>query len=86
MEKIDYEGTWRELKRIIYDQHSGNDDNCNYSDLLDLEKKHTHKYIELKKRSDKEIVDYCLIKRAESCAELLQLKDKLDETIRKILL
>ena len=52
----------------------------NHFNMMDnFEQKHTHDYIDIKKRSDKEIADYCLKKYAEMYLELVELKNKLKE-------
>ncbi|MBA7552074.1 hypothetical protein ES705_44628 [subsurface metagenome] len=42
-----------------------------------LEQKHTHDYIDVRKRSDKEVADYCLKKYAEMYMENIYLKEGL---------
>ena len=71
MIKIDYEGAWKELK-----------ENFRMSDLSShmdiIEKRHTHDFIDIRRRSDKEITDYCLKKYAEIYLELVNLRRKLE--------
>ena len=73
MIKIDYEGAWKELK-----------ENMSLSSLSShmdiIEKRHTHDFIDIRKRGDKEIADYCLKKHAEIYLELVSLKKKLKES------
>lgn len=95
MIKIDYEGAWKDLKEEIPKVVSGYEKNPYFTDeafcaiesikdkMNDLEQKHTHNYIELKKRADKEIADYCLKKYAEIYLENIYLKKKLGEKREK---
>lgn len=69
MIKIDYEGAWKELK-----------ENMNLSSLPlhmnEIEKKYTCDFIDIRRRSDKEIADYCLKKYTEIFLENIHLKRK----------
>jgi len=86
MIKIDYEGAWKELKSVY-----GEDLDLNiigadaalkcYMDSL--ERKHTHNYIDIRKRSNKEIADYCLKKYNEMYLELVCLKQKLKKLSKR---
>ncbi len=77
MIKIDYEGAWKELKEDM-DSTSPIDLYQTINLYIDkLEQKHTHNYIDIKRRSDKEIADYCLKKHAEMYLELVELKSRL---------
>jgi len=84
MIKIDYEGAWKELKREYgkeYIVYEGGED---VEDVMKkLEKKHTHNFIDIRKRSDKEIADYCMKKYAEMYAENVHLKKKLGDKKEK---
>ena len=70
MIKVDYEGAWKELKEKF-----SMSDLSLHMDIL--EQRHTHNYIDIRKRTDKEIADYCLKKYAEMYLELVELKSKL---------
>lgn len=74
MIKVDYEGAWKELKELCKGTMYIDD---KYMEIL--ERSHTHNYINLKRRSDKEVADYCLKKYAEMYLELVELKNKLRE-------
>ena len=75
MIRIDYEGAWKELK-----ERSAKEYIICLNDVIRIfEKKHTHDFIDIRKRSDKEIADYCLKKYAEIYMELVCLKRKLKE-------
>jgi len=90
MIKVDYEGAWKELKREY-----NNISSCRLEDkdamvkfltaerMDELEKKHTHNYIDIRKRSDKELADYCLKKHAEVYLELVELKGKLKKLTKR---
>jgi len=75
MIRIDYEGAWKELKEYL--KKSYITDETIMDVVENFEQKHTHNYIDIQKRSDKEIADYCLKKYAEVYLELVELKDKL---------
>jgi len=80
MIKVDYEGAWKELKGEYGGELSlmeKGHDVFLYSFMIDMEQKHTHDIIELQKRSDKEIADYCMKKHAEVYLGLVCLKQKL---------
>jgi len=65
MIKIDYEGAWKEFKRKYGVELYLRKKHYNiflYSFMNDMEQKHTHDYIDIRRRSDKEIADYCLEK------------------------
>ena len=80
MIKIDYEGAWKELKLKYGNLYII----CEGGDLVEevmsaIERKHTHNYIDIRKRSDKEIADYCLKKYGEMYLENINLKKKLED-------
>ena len=86
MIKVDYEGAWKELKNktsyseiLDYEEASGF--SIHRPDLVtvmdNLEKKHTHDYVDIRRHSDKEVADYCMKKHAEVYLELVCLKQKL---------
>jgi len=75
MIRIDYEGAWEELKEHLRKKHIT--DETIMEVVESIEQKHTHNYIDIKKRSDKEVADYCLKKHAEIYLELVELKNKL---------
>lgn len=77
MIRIDYEGAWKELKEHLMKKHIT--DETIMEVVESIEQKHTHNYVDIKKRSDKEIADYCLKKHAEVYLELVELKEKLKE-------
>ena len=74
MIKIDYEGAWKELKELCKGTMYIDDE---YMEIL--ERSHTHDYVDIRKRSDKEVADYCLKKYAEVYLENVELKNKLKE-------
>ena len=87
MIKVDYEGAWKELREDIGDKEIEN-----YEDtrplkifyIMDkLEKKHTHNYVDIRRRGDKEVADYCLKKYADMYLELVNLKNKLKKLSKK---
>ena len=73
MIKIDYEGAWKEL----VDEYGLDYIIIGGDTIENIQQKHTHNYIDIRKRSDKEIADYCLKKHAEIYMELICLKRKL---------
>ena len=78
MIKVDYEGAWKELKEKYGYLYS--DETILLKNVIqDLEQKHTHNYVDIRRRSDKEVADYCLKKHAEMYLELVELKNKLKE-------
>ncbi|GAI81085.1 unnamed protein product, partial [marine sediment metagenome] len=77
--KVDYEGAWKELKEDMGFTSPRDLYQTIVLHMEKLEQKHTHDYIDLKRRSDKEIADYCLKKYAEMYLELVELKNKLKE-------
>lgn len=79
MIKIDYERAWKDLKEEIGDaiMEGGMTGTPIKFTMEMFEQKHTHNYIDIKKRSDKEIADYCLKKHAEVYLENIDLKKKL---------
>jgi len=82
MIKIDYEGAWKEFKRKYGVELYLRKKHYNiflYSFMNDMEQKHTHDYIDIRKRSDKEIADYCLKKYGEMYLENINLKKKLED-------
>ena len=83
MIKIDYEGAWKELKKTIEHHISPTDI---YKTLFpyinELEQKHTHNYIDIRRRSDKEIADYCLKKYSELFLKYINLKNKLKKIVK----
>ena len=77
MIKVDYEGAWKELKEEL-DKTSPIDlYKTIHVYMASLEKKHTHNYVDIKKRSDKEVADYCLKKYSEVYMENIYLKKEL---------
>jgi len=74
MIKIDYEKAWKELR-----DHNNEATFSLAAKMYALEQKYTQDVIELKRRSDKEMVDYCLKKNTEIYLELIELKNKLRE-------
>jgi len=82
--KINYEGAWEELrKRVLPELRKYNSfDNIIEAEINrtmdELEKKHKN-IITLKRRSDNEIVDYCIKKSVEAQMENIHLKKKLRE-------
>ncbi|MBA7512701.1 hypothetical protein ES705_04709 [subsurface metagenome] len=83
MIKVDYEGAWKELKKELNISSTIIRDAIFTTSLIDMmdnfEQKHTHNYIDIRKRSDKEVADYCLKKYAEVYMENINLKKKLKE-------
>jgi len=88
MIKIDYEGAWKELEEYFYEKAKSENRKVqeynifslnHYNMMKNLEKIHTQNVIELKKRSDKEIADYCLKKYTEIYLENINLKKRLKE-------
>jgi len=81
--KVDYEGAWKELRKDIGDKEIENYEDTRPLKIFyimdDLEQRHTHNYIDIRKRSDKEVADYCLKKYAEVYMENINLKKKLKE-------
>ena len=77
MIKVDYEGAWKELKGYLSKNYIT--DERIMEVVENFEQKHTHNYIDIRKRSDKEIADYCLKKHAEVYLENVELKNKLKE-------
>jgi len=75
MVKIDYEGAWKELKEYLSKNYIT--DERIMEVVENFERKHTHNYIDIKRRSDKEVADYCLKKHAEMYLELVELKQRL---------
>jgi len=65
MIKIDYEGAWKEYKGMFI--------NTTMMDTIEL--KHTHDFIDIHKRSDKEIADYCLKKHVEQEQRIKKLEE-----------
>jgi len=91
MIKVDYEGAWKELKEYFNGMAKSenrkhqeyNVFGLNHFNMMDnFEQKHTRDYIDIKKRSDKEVADYCLKKYAEVYLELVELKQKLKEFVK----
>lgn len=80
MIKVDYEGAWKELKETI-ERHISPVDMIKtlLPYINELEQKHTHNYIDIRRRSDKEIADYCLKKYTELSMENIYLKKELKE-------
>lgn len=91
MIKVDYERAWKELTKeygrfiiyfpgkIIPEPHRSLDD------IMDeLGEKHTHNYVDIRKRSDKEVADYCLKKHAELYIKYINLKNKLKKLLREL--
>jgi len=81
MIRIDYEGAWKELKEYL--KKSYITDETIMEVVGNFEQKHTHDYIDIKRRSDKEIADYCLKKYAEVYLELVCLKQKLKKLSKR---
>lgn len=81
MAKIDYEGAWKELKEDMGFTSPRDLYRTIVLHMDELEQKHTHNYVDIRKRSDKEIADYCLKKHAEMYLELVELKNKLKEVV-----
>jgi len=77
MIKVDYEGAWKELKEYLSKNYIT--DERIMEVIKNLEQKCTHDYADIRKRSDKEIADYCLKKYAEMYLELVKLKSRLKE-------
>jgi len=75
MIKLDYEGAWKELKEHLRKKHIT--DETIMEVVESIEQKHTHNYVDIKRRSDKEVADYCLKKYAEVYLENVELKNKL---------
>jgi len=84
MIKIDYEGAWKELRGDM-GLTSPNDlyQTINLY-MASLEKKHTHDYVDIRKRSDKEVADYCLKKHVELYIKYINLKNKLKKLLREV--
>lgn len=79
MIKVDYEGAWKELREELGKTSPKDLYKTIHIYMASLEKKHTHNYVDIRKRSDKEIADYCLKKHAEMYLELVELKSRLKE-------
>lgn len=86
MVKVDYEGAWKELKGYFNGMAKSenrkhqeyNVFGLNHFNVMDsFEKKHTHNYVDIRKRSNKEVADYCLKKYTELYMENIYLKKKL---------
>lgn len=86
MIKVDYEGAWEDLKnKTSYSEILDYDKALGFSihrpDLVTvmnkLEQKHTHNYVDIRRRTDKEVADYCLKKYADMYLELVNLKNRL---------
>ena len=80
---VNYEGAWKELKQTLPElrkYHSfDNIIEASIDDMMrELETKHKN-LITLKRRSDSEIVDYCIRKSVEARMEVIYLKRKLRE-------
>jgi len=80
MIKINYEGAWKELKEQLNKKWITDE---TIRELIDnIEQKHIYNYIDIRRRSDKEIADYCLEKHAEIYLELINLKSKMKELLK----
>ena len=86
MIKIDYEGAWKELKEYFKgmaksENRKHQEYNVfglnNFNMMNSFEQEHTHNYVDIKKRTDKEVADYCLKKYAEVYMENIYLKEEL---------
>lgn len=75
MIRVDYEGAWKELKEYLGKNYIT--DERVMEVVEEFEQKHTHNYIDIKRRSDREVADYCLKKHAEMYLELVELKSRL---------
>jgi len=75
MIRIDYEGAWKELKEHLRKKHIT--DETVMEVVESIEQKHTHNYVDIKKRIDKEVADYCLKKYSEVYMENIYLKEEL---------
>jgi len=77
MIKVDYEGAWKGLKEYLSKNYITDE---RIMEVVEkFEQEHTHNYIDIRKRSDKEVADYCLKKYAEVYMENINLKKKLKE-------
>lgn len=88
MIKIDYEGAWKELKnKLGRIEKIGFQKHYNYSNFLimieKLEQKHTHDYIDIKRRGNKEIADYCMKKYSDLYLKHINLKNRLKKLIKE---
>lgn len=77
MIKIDYEGAWKELKEDMGFTSPRDLYQTIVLHMKKLEQKHTHNYVDIRRRSDKEIADYCLKKYAEMYMGNIYLRKKL---------
>lgn len=81
MIKVDYEGAWKELRGYL--KKSYITDETIMEVVERLEQKHTHNYVDIRRRSDEEVADYCLKKYAEVYLELVELKNKLKKLAKR---